>query len=163
MRIAVTDANIFIDILYLDMHHHLVSLDLEIVTTQFVIDELDDDQIGNLGELISNGKLVIYPFTEDDLSEFSSYSIKRSLSTADHSVIFIAQKVNAMVISGDSVVRSTCEQLEIEVHGILWLFDECISCNQLTMKQAHAKLTDLMTFNKWLPKKECNARLARWI
>lgn len=162
MKIAVTDANIFIDIIYLGIHTSLFKIGLEIYTTQFVLDELDDNQLSTLDKLITDKILIIFEFTNDELALLSGYFIKKSLSVADHSVIFIADKMKAIVLSGDALVRKTCESMKLEVHGILWLFDECINCNYFSLQEAHKKLTDLMLFNKRLPENECEVRLIRW-
>jgi hypothetical protein len=105
---------------------------------------------------------VIYAFSEDELEELADYFIKKGLSAADHSVLFIAGKMKAVVISGDALVRKTCLDMKLEVHGILWLLDEYINCQHLTYKQAHEKLAALMKYNKRLPIKECEERLAKW-
>ncbi len=162
MKIAVTDANIFIDIIYLKIHPILFKIGLEIYTTQYVLDELDEEQLEELRQIINDKILMVYSFSNDELNELSKYFVKRSLSAADHSVLFIANKMKAMVISGDALVRKTCNDMKLEVHGILWLMDECINCNHFSYKQAHNKLSDLMIFNKRLPIKECETRLAKW-
>jgi len=93
---------------------------------------------------------------------FQIFFIKRSLSIADHSVLFIATKLEAMIISGDLVVRKTCQALKIEVHGILWILDQCLAKEQITHKEAHSKLSGLMGYNKRLPAKDCQSRLDLW-
>lgn len=162
MRIAVTDANIFIDVIYIEIHLLLPKIGLEIYTTQNVLDELDEDQIQLLKELIQNNLIVIYAFSKEEQDEFSNYFIKRGLSLADHSVIFLAEKIDATVLSGDSLVRTTCHERKLEVHGVLWLLDECIDKKHLSHHQAHEKLTVLMNYNKRLPVKECEARIHKW-
>ena len=91
-----------------------------------------------------------------------TFQVKKGLSDADHSVIFLAELLSAMVISGDSLVRKTCLERKLEVHGILWLLDECISKDHLTPEQAHLKLTKLMEVNNRLPTKDCDERLEKW-
>jgi predicted nucleic acid-binding protein len=156
MRIAVTDANIFIDLLYVDLHPLITQLGLEIYTTRHVIDELDEEQVQSLP------KVNIYQFKDDEFVKLSAYKIKRGLSDADHSVLFIAEKLAAIVLSGDDLVRKTCIERKLEVHGVLWIMDECVRCNHLTTAEAHKKLTTLMSYNKRLPKRDCEERLARW-
>lgn len=162
MRVAVTDANIFIDIVYLKIHTGLFKIGYEIYTTQYVLNELDEEQVLQLQDLIKDNVLIVYPFTEQELTELDEFFIKRGLSYTDHSVLFIATKMNAVIISGDSLIRTTCQQKKWEVHGILWLLDECINCKYLTSKEASEKLSDLMIFNKRLPAKDCELRLVKW-
>lgn len=162
MKIAVTDANIFIDLIHLGLHVFISQLNLEIFTTQNVLDELDEEQIQILDGLIGNKSLTIYAFSDEEYEAFSDFSVKRGLSVADHSVLFIAEKLSALILSGDSLLRKTCEERKFEVHGILWIIDECIRCRHLTYQEAHKKLCSLMEYNKRLPSKECNERLVEW-
>lgn len=162
MRIAVTDANIFIDVIYIEIHSLFPKIGLEIYTTQNVLDKLDDYQIQLLQQLIDDNVIVVYTFSEKELEEFSKFFIKRSLSLADHSVIFLAEKINAIVISGDGLVRTTCHERKLEVQGILWFLDECVDKTHLKHQQAHEKLTALMNYNKRLPAKDCEVRLHKW-
>jgi len=73
MRIAVTDANIFIDMIFLEIHPLLLKLDLEIYTTQFVMDELEADQVQQLQKLNQSRILKVYAFKEDELDELSDF------------------------------------------------------------------------------------------
>ena len=69
MKIAVTDANIFIDLLYMEMQLLLLKLELEIYTTQFVLDELEEEQITKLQQLANEKTLIVYPFTDEELKK----------------------------------------------------------------------------------------------
>ena len=76
MKIAITDANIFIDIIYLEIHSLLPLIGFEIYTTQYVLNELDEDQIQKLQPIISNNVLIVYSFQENELEELSKFFIK---------------------------------------------------------------------------------------
>jgi len=52
MKIAVTDANIFIDLIKLQLLGHLFNIDLEIYTTREVIDQLNDAQYEKVEPLV---------------------------------------------------------------------------------------------------------------
>jgi predicted nucleic acid-binding protein len=140
----------------MNLHGFITQLDIEIYTTQHVLDELID------GEIEKIPGLKLYEFTGEEYEELLAYKIKRGLSDADHSVIFIAEKISAIVISGDSLVRKTCKERHLEVHGVLWILDECLRYQHLNEKEAHEKLTALMGYNKRLPTKECEERLENW-
>lgn len=156
MRIAVTDANIFIDTLSVELESYIPLLGLEVYTTQLVLGELEEDQIARLQGI------NIYQFSGGEQEALDAFKVKKGLSDADHSVIFLAEIISAMVISGDSLVRKTCEERKLEVHGILWLLDLCITQGHLTQEEAYAKLALLMEANNRLPKKDCNERLEKW-
>jgi len=59
MKVAITDANIFIDIIYLDFLEHLFSIDIEIYTTNTVLCELNLNQKSLLSKYILAGKLNV--------------------------------------------------------------------------------------------------------
>ena len=57
MKIAVTDANIFIDLIRLNMLAVLFAIEMEIYTTQEVIDQLNDDQTRALAAFLELAEL----------------------------------------------------------------------------------------------------------
>ena len=44
MKVAVTDANIFIDLIFLDLIDHLFKLDVELYTTHEVVDLMNHNK-----------------------------------------------------------------------------------------------------------------------
>jgi hypothetical protein len=54
MKLAVTDANIFIDLIKLQMLALLFNIDMEIHTTGEIVDQLNDQQLVHLTEFIVN-------------------------------------------------------------------------------------------------------------
>jgi hypothetical protein len=105
-RIAVTDANIFIDVIFLEIEGLLPDAGFVLHTTRQVMDELNEEQSGKLRALIALNRL--------------------------------------------------------EVHGILWLLNECVIHHLLTKSLACEKLSALMLFNPRLPLAECDDLLRRW-
>ena len=43
MRIIINDANILIDLVHLNMMHNFIQLELDLKTTDFIFEELNDD------------------------------------------------------------------------------------------------------------------------
>jgi hypothetical protein len=86
MKLAVIDANIFIDLIKLQMLTLLFSIDIEIYTTKEIIDQLKDSQLEILKEFIVQEHLKVYLLTEAELEEVVSFSAPRSLDLADKSV-----------------------------------------------------------------------------
>lgn len=162
MKIAITDANIFIDLTYLGMLDLLFSIELEIHTTREVFDELNEGQQGELIAHEQQSNITFYSFTIEEQEELQAFEIYRGLSFSDNTVIFLANKIGATVISGDNKIRKACKQKKVEVHGILWLFDMFIEHKLIDTNTAISRLSYLMQFNKWLPVEECNKRIAGW-
>lgn len=85
-----------------------------------------------------------------------------ALSIADCSCLYLAQRLNATLLTGDAALRRIATQNNVGVHGILWVFDEMLAADLLTKHQAYEKLRELMAINPRLPKGECNKRLKSW-
>ena len=162
MKITVTDTNIFIDLIHFDWLGHLISLKLEIYTTEYVLLELHDFQREKLEMMASNGQLIIHQLNEPDIAEIEMADMPRAFSPTDRSVVWLAQKYKAMVLTGDAPVRKYCEKTGLEVHGIIWVFDILVEKEIMPPAEAAECLEKLMAFNKRLPFQECEKRIGKW-
>ena len=163
MKLAVQDANIIIDLIKIDLWHLALQLDLEIYTTDFVVQELDEDQVVIIQPYIDEGQFRVRSFNAEEVGDILGLSERiPALSAADCSVLHSAKCDGAMVLTGDKRLRNEVKSNQVEVHGILWIFDELVRIEILDFFQASAKLKILMNLNTRLPKKECQKRLERW-
>ncbi len=163
MIIAVHDANIFIDLIQLDLIGEVLSLEIEVHTTDFVIGELDADQRIIIDRFSKAKKITIPTLEWNEIEMISEISEKwTTLSITDSSVFFLATKLDAVLLTGDNSLRKKAEQAQIKVHGILWLLDELVRTATITNLYAHEKLTRLMQINLRLPREECLKRLSTW-
>jgi len=148
MTIAVTDANIFIDLFELDLLSLFFKLDLTIYK--------------QLQVFITNQKLVVQSISNEEILEMENMNFNRGLSEPDKSVLFVAKNQNGMVISGDKLIRKWCQKNQIEVHGILWVLDKMNQAQLITSEEAIEKLETLLLFNFWLPINLANDLLEKW-
>ncbi len=115
---------------------HLVrgffALALEVHTTRDVIDELHPEQQRALDSWQARGKLTIHVLSAQERDEMSKRAFPRSLSPEDCSVIFLASKLRATVLSSDKPVRAQAKKLAIPYHGMLWIFDQLVDQKLLT-------------------------------
>ena len=79
MILAVTDANIFIDLYELDLLPLLFELDLTLYTTKEVLLEGDENQRLQLQLFINNRKLTIYTISEIDVLEIERMEKNKEL------------------------------------------------------------------------------------
>ncbi len=86
MRVAVTDACVFIDLIELDMIASFFQLDLELHTTVAVLDKLFLEQKQILEAYQSVGKLLVHNLGEVDFQEMKKIPFPRGLSQEDRSV-----------------------------------------------------------------------------
>jgi hypothetical protein len=147
MKLVVTDACIFIDVIELQLTSEFFGLELEIHTTVDVIKELFSQQQQLLRAYEHGGKLTIHVLTPADQEAINKENFPRALSPEDCSVIYIARKLNATVLSSDKPVRTHAKNLSIEYHGMFWIFDKLVAEELLTGAAATAKLKSLMQSN----------------
>ena len=147
LTIAVTDACIFIDLFDLDLIASFFNLELEVHTTVAVYLELYAEQQQVLKEYQSAERLIIHNLEEEDFIEIFSVNYPKSLSETDKSVLHVANKLNACVLSSDKVLRNCAKNRQIEYHGMIWIFDELVKSTILTKEMAAIKLKELVASN----------------
>ncbi|MGA7836409.1 MAG: hypothetical protein WB996_00445 [Ignavibacteriaceae bacterium] len=163
MKLLISDTNIFIDLIELDLLDLFLSLEYEIKTTGFVINELDVKKQRKIKEAAGNNKLEILNTDFKGLEKINSLSEKhRSLSLTDCSVLFFSQILKGSVITGDGALRKIAQAKGLEVSGILWVFDEFEKTGTMGVKMLGQKFKKLTEINKRLPKSECETRLRKW-
>ncbi|CAG0954539.1 hypothetical protein FLAV_00371 [Flavobacteriales bacterium] len=147
MKIAITDACIFIDIYDLQLTSKFFGLELEIHISVDVFDELYDEQQEMLRAFQSVGKLIIHNIENHHRLEIISASYPRSLSSTDKTVLFLAKKIEAMVLSSDKAIRQCAKNKCIEYHGMLWVFDKLIEAGLIDYNSAITKINQLFATN----------------
>jgi hypothetical protein len=162
MKVAVTDANIFIDLIILGLIIHLFQLELQIHTTREVYDQLNADQKQNLQTFCDSQQLLVYNFNTQEIAELQAIDFPRGLEPADRSVFYYADKLDSIVLSGDNKLRKFCESKGLKVYGIIWLFDQLVELELLHKTIAVIKLEKLLGYNDRLPIEEIMKRLRKW-
>ncbi len=162
MKIAVTDANIFIDLIKTEMLGFLFNLGLEIHTTYEVYNQLNNEQVKFTNIFVQSNSLFLYSFTFEELEELSLLDFPAGLEIADRSVYFYAHKSDALILSGDRKFKKFCERNSKEVKGIIWVFEEIVNKELLPAKIVAEKLVLLLTINTRLPLEECQQRIKKW-
>ncbi len=154
MRIVVTDANIFFDLIgigALDLFFHL---DHEVHTTELVLFECDAVDLDQLQAFIASGQLRVRNFTVEEVKVVETTGRRKGLRPADRSVLFHALELKGLVVSGDGDMRKECGEMKLECHGILWCIAELHRNGHYDAPQCLALLDVLEGINKWLPKDE---------
>ena len=162
MKIAVTDANIFIDLIEIEIFHFLFELGLEIHTTKAVYDQLIPEQQAIVESYVQSKALIVYNFSFPELMEIYAIEFPPGLEAADQSVYYYSTKIEALVLSGDKKLRTFCESNDVEVRGVIWLFDNFVSKSVISKRVAASKLQLLMDINNRLPFEDCRKRISKW-
>lgn len=90
MKIAVTDACIFIDLIELDLISDFFRLDLELHTTVEVMNELFTEQYQVLEAYQQVGKLMVHNLEVQDFLKIEALALPKGLSPEDKLVLYIA-------------------------------------------------------------------------
>lgn len=167
MRVAVTDACIFIDLIELEMITSFFQLDVELHTTVAVINELYPEQKQILEAYESVGKLHVHNLKDDDFQKMKQIAFPRGLSQEDRSVIYLAKKFGgAIVISSDKLVRDFAGKLDLPYHGIFWILDQLILSELIQIPKAIHILQQMPKINSLyrgtLLKREIEKRIQHW-
>jgi hypothetical protein len=147
MKLAITDACIFIDLHDLDLTVKFFSLELEVHTSLDVYNELYPEQQKILEAYISMNKLIIHNIQPEDRLFIANSNYPFSLSEVDKTVLFLAKKFSAIVLSSDKAVRNYAKNASIDYHGLLWIFDQLIEQAIISNQVACNKLKLLIKLN----------------
>jgi predicted nucleic acid-binding protein len=147
MKLAVTDACIFIDIYELDLTIGLFSLPIEIHTTSDIFRELYPEQQKQLLTFQEEKKFHIHHLSANDRQIIFEAQYPKGLSDNDKTVIHLAHQIDAMVLSSDKAVRHLAKKQSIEYHGMLWVLDQLIASNIISKSVASQKLKQLINKN----------------
>ncbi|WP_396151435.1 hypothetical protein [Flavobacterium sp.] len=164
MRIIINDANILIDLVHLDLMNEFIKLNLDLKTTDFVFEELNQDQKVIIEAYINSDDIeLILTDTEEDFESIMTILENSSgLSFEDCSVWHYANKLEGILLSGDGKLRKQAMANGISVKGILYVFDQLLLHEIISFKLAIEKLEQLYELNPRLPIQSKNDRVASW-
>lgn len=163
-RIAINDANLFIDLFELDLIDSFFLLNLEFHTTSLILSELDPNQQTYIQKFVEIGKLKIREISIAEIETFKDLPVQtKKLSINDLSLYFYAFELKeCMVLTGDNRLRKEAEKIGFEVHGILWVFEEMVNKGLIKPLKAANLIESLKRINLWLPIKECDKLIEKW-
>jgi len=164
MRLLINDANILIDIIKLELLDKFFSLSFRLLTTDFILEELNPIQKKEIENLINLEEIVLIKTTivEDYLGINELLANSSGLSFEDCSVWYYSKKMNGILVTGDGKLRKTVTKDGIEVRGIIYLFDQMLEQELISFTEAMEKLELLYQINNRLPKKELEKRQNLW-
>jgi predicted nucleic acid-binding protein len=170
MKIAIKDANVFIDLESMGLLDLWFQLGITTLTSDFVVSELEAGNHHNALASIRAGQVIVAEISGLEMagvfSDFLETHANKGLSDTDLSVIYVAIREQAMVLSGDRLLRSMAEAESLEIHGTLWILDELVKSSLLKPHVAADRLDALVKRTgkeqRYLPKNECDSRISKW-
>lgn len=162
--VIINDANILIDLVHLNLMDEFIHLDLELKTTDFVFEELNEDQKNIIEEYINLGniEIIITEEEEDFVSITTILENSSGLSFEDCSVWHYASKLDGILLSGDGKLRKQATANGILVKGILYVFDQLLLKGLISFDFAIEKIEQLYEINPRLPINSKNERTINW-
>lgn len=164
MKIAITDANVFIDLLETDLLEFLFQINYEIHTTLEVLNELFEKQEKAVRSFILSGQLYMKAFSPSELTQLHNESFPRGLSIVDQGLLFYAiANTDYLILSNDGLLCKTAKQRQVEIHGSLWVFD-CLHDKKLVSNQRLCEALKHLQKGGFrrLPLKKIELRLQKW-
>ena len=161
MKIIITDTNVLFDVIKIGALPEFFSLDYEICTTVFVIQEiLPSPQKEMVETFIRAKKLTVFGFSEEEVEEITNLNTGRNLKRfTDKSLIWKSLHLNCPILTGDKKMREVGEKMGLEVHGSIWIIDELMDKNLISNDKAVTLLEQLLLANSWLPRHEIEKRI----
>lgn len=161
--IVVCDANIFIDLCTVDLFEAFFSMPWTVHTTDLVLSEINaPEQKQKIDSF--KAQIVVKEFSPDEIFQLLrlQQSIKAHLSIQDCSLLYYCCQNGFTMITGDRCLRSKAEERNIEVRGVLFIFDRLVDASIIPASIAADRLERLNSINQRLPKKEIERRLMEW-
>ena len=87
---------------------------------------------------------------------------RKGLSFTDCTVLYQGITLSATVLTGDKKMMRSAKEMDIDVRGILYIFDQLVEQGILSHSIACQKLQQLFSRNTRLPKDEIDKRLTLW-
>ncbi len=163
-KVAVQDANLLIDLELAQLFDVWFKLGIETHTTSFVARELRlGDHLVALS-YVESRHIVSHDLDASEVGAVVNLrmSVGGGLSLTDCSVLYIADKLGALVPTGDAALRDASHDRHVPVHGTLWIMDILVDNGLIGMAIAAAKLELLLNAGRRLPKEACKERIERW-
>ena len=123
---------------------------------------IDIDDNFNFGQQI---KTKFFSFKLVKSQAFNINSILENssgLSFEDCSVWYYSKILSGILLTGDGKLRKQARKDNLEVRGIIYLFDEFLRQGIITFQEAVEKIKQLSLLNNRLPKKEIEKRINLW-
>ncbi len=166
MILVITDACFLIDLIDIDLFEEFIRLGYQVHITSSVFAELEGDEyVKPVAKCLRRKKIFLYKLTAADQAALEKLMRKHSsrLSEPDCSCLYLAKEINATILTCEKLLTKVARNLDLDVHGSLWILDRLLDASLITKRIAYRKLKDLMSINARLPVIECQKRLKRWV
>lgn len=164
--VAVSDTDIFIDLVEIGLLDDFFALPWEIHTTDMIIHELKvAEEKKKVVEYCSKGRLHVKGYTMKEmptLTKFHTAQRSARVSIQDCSVWLYAMENDYTLLTGDARLRNAAAKMKVDVHGIFYVIDKLVEMQLLSKEDAVEKLEQLKLLNPRLQPSEIENRIKDW-
>jgi predicted nucleic acid-binding protein len=165
MKLVVQDASVLIDLAATDLLEAWFSLGIVTLTSSFVWREVNRrSQKAKLRPFARNDRIQVVDMSAEVLSEIVrlKLDLPAKLSLNDASVLHLAMKRAAILLTGDRNLRTAAESRAVKVCGLPALLDFMVQEDALPPATAIRKLELICRLNPRLPLQECSTLITKW-
>lgn len=148
MLLIISDASVLIDIEHGELTSAMFSLPWQFVVPDILfVEELEEKH----GHLIQLG-LVSRSMHSDLVSE--AYKLRHEYiqtSVNDLLALTLAKHENCWLLTGDKALRKVATTLNVEVHGTLWLVNQMLQQQKITVEVARVSFQCMKKSGSRLP------------
>lgn len=153
MKLLITDTNVFFDLINVGALPEFYSLDIDICTTELVINEIKPlEQRNQIDVFIRANELKVYGFTAEEIDSIMSYETTRTFKgITDKSVLWKSDQLKCPLLTGDKKLKNEAEDRGIEVHGSIWVIRTLVDKGFIEKSKGIDFLEQLKLVNTSLP------------
>ncbi|MBP1852843.1 hypothetical protein [Rhizobium halophytocola] len=161
MAVLVSDTSVLIDLERAALLDEMFLLPFEFAVPDLLYDR---ELAGELGDRLVGLGLRIEELTSIELRRATVINRQYSrLSAPDTFAFAIAESRKWGLLTGDGVLRELAVTERLEMHGVLWLFDQFADGDHVPIEHLHGGLSKLAGHPRCrLPVSEVRKRLARF-
>lgn len=161
MPILVSDTSVLIDLERAALLEEMFLLPYEFAVPDLLYDR---ELAGELGDRLETLGLRIETLTPAEVVRATVVNREHArLSVPDTFAFAIAEVRRWGLLTGDGILRTLATAQNLEMHGVLWLFDQLADGNHVELDRLHGGLTALSQHPRCrLPHNEVQVRLARF-
>lgn len=148
MQLLISDANIFIDLLEGDILEQLFKLPFEFLTPDILFYEELEELHSNLPDM----GLTLGTLDGEEMELVEHFASQyRGPSRTDCMALVLAQKKSCPLLTGDRALRNAARQEGVLVNGTIWLLEQLLAHEFLTVEQAYISLDTMERAGRRLP------------
>lgn len=161
MPILVSDTSVLIDLERAALLEEMFLLPFEFAVPDLLYDR---ELAGELGDRLVQLGLRIEELTPFELRRATTVNRQYSrLSVPDTFAFAIAESREWGLLTGDGTLRELAVAEHIDMHGVLWLFDQLADGHHVGFERLHSGLSNLSAHPRCrLPANEVRRRLERF-